>query len=581
MKSTQKRRYIADFETVTWLENETSVWAWGVMEIASEDYEMGEDIGGFINWCREHAGSIVYFHNLKFDGEFIIWYLLTSGYKCTNGETGRTAKSFNCIISEMGQFYKITIRFDSRKTITIIDSLKIIPFGVKKIPDKFGLNINKLDINYFEERQGGGLKENDKKYLLNDLLIPGRAIKMFLDEGLYEITQASNAYKNYRDMIGRNTFRHFFPVLKLNVDENIRKSYKGGFTYLNPIYEGKVLNEGIVIDVNSLYPWVMRTAYLPIGEPRLFKGKYKKDLLYDLYIQQLSCTFELKPGKIPMIQVKNNQSFSPTEYLVNSGKDTIVLTLTNIDLELFFENYNVYNPVYIGGWKFRGLKGLFNKYIDYWTEQKIKHGKEGNAGKKQAAKLMLNALYGRFGLNAKSKMKIPYLENEIVKYKTVESEDREPIYVPMAAFITAYARKKTIETSQVIRDYSIKTYGVDKYIYSDTDSIHTLLSAEELLKIVDIDDYRLGAWKIETKFKRARFIQPKRYIEDMGGKLNIKCAGLPERCYGQVTFDNFRRGIGTIYYDKLRYKHVKGGVKLVPTTFQMDLKKLEISDIID
>lgn len=179
MKSTQKRRYIADFETVTWLENETSVWAWGVMEISNEAYEMGEDIEGFINWCRDHAGSIVYFHNLKFDGEFIIWYLLTSGFKCTNGETGRPAKSFKCIISEMGQFYKITIRFDSRKTITIIDSLKIIPFGVKKIPDKFGLNINKLTIDYFEERQAGGLQENDKNIYLMIYLYLGGLLKCF------------------------------------------------------------------------------------------------------------------------------------------------------------------------------------------------------------------------------------------------------------------------------------------------------------------------------------------------------------------------------------------------------------------
>ena len=127
-------------------------------------------------------------------------------------------------------------------------------------------------------------------------------------------------------------------------------------------------------------------------------------------------------------------------------------------------------------------------------------------------------------------------------------------------------------SSQAIKDYSIKKYGIDKYIYSDTDSVHTLLTAEELKEIVDIDDYRLGAWKIENTFSRARFVQAKRYIEETEKGLNIKCAGLPDRCYKQVTFNNFKRGIGTIYTDKLRYKHVKGGVKLVPTTFQMDIK---------
>ena len=58
-------------------------------------------------------------------------------------------------------------------------------------------------------------------------------------------------------------------------------------------------------------------------------------------------------------------------------------------------------------------------------------------------------------------------------------------------FITAYARKKTIETSQKIKEYSINKYGKDLYIYSDTDSIHTLLNIEELKKFCEIDDYEL------------------------------------------------------------------------------------------
>lgn len=570
MTNTQKRRYIADFETITWLENETGVWAWGAMDIENEsDYEIGTDISEFIEWCKRHAGGIVYFHNAKFDAEFIIWYLLKNGY--THETTGRKTKSFKTIISDMGQFYKMTIRFNQKETITIIDSLKIIPFAVKDIPSKFGLDIGKLEIDYLEERTDGELREGDREYLLNDLRVPARAIKMLIDEDLTQMTQASNAYKNYTDMIGKRTFRHFFPILKESVEANIRKSYKGGFTYLNPIYENKEIKDGIVIDVNSLYPYVMRTAYLPIGEPKLFKGRYKEDKIYDLYIQQLTCEFELLPGKIPMIQVKNNSAFKPTEYLTDSGGQTIVLTLTNIDLELFFKNYKVKNPVFIGGWKFRGLKGLFNKYIDYWIGKKIEYDKLGIKGRKQAAKLMLNSLYGRFGLNPENKTKIPYLENDIVKYQDLKGKDREPIYVAMAAFITAYARKKTIETSQKIRDYSLQKYGVDKYIYSDTDSVHTLLTADELKKIVDIDDYKLGAWKIENKFSRARFVQAKRYIEETEKGLNIKCAGLPDRCYEQVTFDNFKKGIGTVYVNKLRYKHVKGGVKLVPTTFQMDL----------
>lgn len=66
----------------------------------------------------------------------------------------------------------------------------------------------------------------------------------------------------------------------------------------------------------------------------------------------------------------------------------------------------------------------------------------------------------------------------------------------MGCFTTAYAREKTIRTSQAIKDYSLKKYGIDLYCYSDTDSVHCLLPIEELKQFCEIDDVKLGAWRI-------------------------------------------------------------------------------------
>ena len=123
-------------------------------------------------------------------------------------------------------------------------------------------------------------------------------------------------------------------------------------------------NLGLVLDVNSLYPSVMKNAYLPFGKPIYFSGKYEESYLYPLYIQRIACSFELKEGKIPTIQLKNNPSYNPTEYLTSSNGEIIDLTLTNVDLKLFFEHYNVDNLYYDGGWKFKQVRGLFNNYID-------------------------------------------------------------------------------------------------------------------------------------------------------------------------------------------------------------------------
>lgn len=90
-----------------------------------------------------------------------------------------------------------------------------------------------------------------------------------------------------------------------------------------------------------MYPAKMKYEALPYGTPIYFEGEYKKDPLYNLYVQTISTIFKLKPGKIPSIQIKNNLSFEPTEYLESSNGDLVTLTLTNIDLELFKENYDI------------------------------------------------------------------------------------------------------------------------------------------------------------------------------------------------------------------------------------------------
>ena len=94
-------------------------------------------------------------------------------------------------------------------------------------------------------------------------------------------------------------------------------------------------------------------------------------------------------------------------------------------------------------------------------------------------------------------------EDEIIHYKLSEKQEKEGIYLPIGAFITAYAREKTIRTSQAIKDYSIQKYGQDMYIYSDTDSIHTLLSIEELKQFCDIDDIRLRSLETRRKFYKS------------------------------------------------------------------------------
>ena len=578
------RKFACDFET-TANEDDCRVWAYALCEIGNVDnFKYGNSIDEFIRFCKNKKENyILYFHNLKFDGEYIFNYLLNNGYECIKTKKERRDNSFTTLISDTGQFYSIEIFFETQNKkhinkVTIYDSLKILNFSVEQIAKDFNLPIRKLELDYKANREIGHiLTEHEIDYIRNDVEIMARALEIMFNQNLTKMTIGSDALDNYKRM--NKNFKKYFPILPYEIDKDIRRSYKGGFTYLNDVYKEKETADGIVLDVNSLYPSVMKYEKLPFGSPLFFEGKYEYDLLYPLYVQTLSCTFNIKENKIPTIQIKNNLAFIPNEYIKSSDGDVVTLTLTNIDLELFFEHYDVDVIEYHGGWKFRSIKGLFSGYIDYWSSQKIQAKKDKNDALYRISKLMLNSLYGKFGLNPDVRGKFPYLnEDGIVKYGMYPKEIRESIYIPVASFITSYARRKTITTSQSIKDYTTNKYGIDYYIYSDTDSIHLLnIDENELSSFVDIDDYKLGAWKLESKFKRGKYLRQKCYIElGYDDRLNVTVAGLPKKLAPLVNFDNFNIGFTTENINdekikqtgkKLTFKHVKGGVLLVDTDF--------------
>ena len=586
------RKFTADFETNVDI-NDCRVWAFALCEIGNVDnFIYGNNIDDFIKFCaNKKENYVLYFHNLKFDGEYIFSYLLRNGYTCIKDKKERDDKTFTTLISDTGQFYSIEIYFETKNPkhvnkVTIYDSLKILNFSVDAIAKDFNLPIRKLEIDYKEYREVGHiLTEDEVNYIRCDVEIMARALEIMFNENLTKMTIGSDALANYKEI--NTNFNKYFPILPYEIDKDIRQSYKGGFTYLNEKYKEKETGSGIVLDVNSLYPSVLKFEKLPFGEPIYFEGQYEEDLLYPLYVQQITCIFEVKDGMIPTIQIKNSPSFLPNEYVKSSDGLPVTLVLTNVDLELFFKHYNVYEPTYSGGWKFKAIKGLFSNYVDYWSNKKIEAKKNKNRALYMIAKLMLNSLYGKFGLNPNVRSKYPYLdENEVVKYGMYPKEIRNSIYIPVASFVTSYARRKTIETSQKIREYSINKYGKDLYVYSDTDSIHCLFDAEyeddkvvipndkDLYDIIDIDEYKLGAWKLESIFKRGKYLRQKCYIElGYDEKLNTTIAGLPKKLGDLITFDNFKIGFTTEGMEtenkKLTYKHVKGGVMLVDTEFSI------------
>ena len=622
MKEIKRKKYTADFETTTNPED-CHVWAWGVCEIGDKNkFVYGNNITTFFEFCQRDGNFDIYFHNLKFDGEFILYYLLKNGYKYIENRKDRENKTFTTLISDLGQFYMIEIFFEvgnkKLNSVKIMDSLKILNMSVLEVAKSFGLGelaekIKEEKIDYEKERKEGyEINAQELIYLKNDVEVMAIALNQIFSEGLTKMTQGSNALNDYKNIIKEDNFDYYFPVLDYDIDHEIRKSYKGGFCYVNPENQEKIIHNLMILDVNSLYPSVMYYNLLPVGQPVYYEGKYEYDKFYPLYIQCFSCSFELKKGKLPTYLSKKSYK-NRNEYVVSSNGEIEILVMTSVDMDLFFKHYDVYDLKFINGYKIQGKLHLFDKYIDKWSSRKIESKKIGNHGMYLYSKVMLNSLYGKFGLNPDGGVKEPYLnEEEIVKYKTVEGEKRKTIYIPMASFITSYARKKTIETSQKIKDFSIEYYGKDYYCYSDTDSIHMKHIDIDLLKnIIEIDPYKLGAWDLEGEPDFGKFIRQKSYIEYINGQYKITCAGMSKSCikynenkdkvyykifdeneckykdeynncngckylgnnscfWKEFNINDFK--VGFFCGGKLGFKHVPGGVILQETSFLLKEK---------
>ena len=387
-----KKRYVADFETTT-SPDDCRVWCFSITEIGNEENTyIGKDIHEFFTHIETLGSCIIYFHNLAFDGQFIIYHLLTNEFTHTT-EQKIKPKEFSTLISDDGVFYSIKVCLKRYCIIEFYDSLKKLPFTVKKIAKDFDLPEQKGEIDYNKERPVGyEVDENEREYVTNDTVIVSKALKHQFDEGLTKMTIASDALNSFKSL---SKFNELFPVLDDTTDDYVRHSYRGGWVYVNPIYQDVDLENLQVFDVNSLYPSRMYDCELPYGEPIYYQNEYVYDKEYPLYICRIRATFTLKEHHLPTIQIKNNYRFVGTEYITECTDYPVELILTSVDYNLFCDMYDIGYIEFIDGFKFKSIHGIFKDYIDKWNKVKMDNtGEGGKPALRTIAKLMLNSLYG-------------------------------------------------------------------------------------------------------------------------------------------------------------------------------------------
>lgn len=600
------------------------VWASGIYSV-EDDSEVAIDMsieGAFQSMVNiaskapKNKKAIFYAHNASYDCSYMKDYLLKQGFKqyeplYYNDEeiSDQPPKSILAVETVEHIFYKLVIATKSGLVFEIRDSLKKIPLSVDSIAKAFNLDTLKGAIDYDMIREYDHvLTDNEREYLKNDCVIMTQALRYFYNQGFSELTISSSALNNWKETLftkeqydnwckkkkesgakikglgSKNLhkkaiekqYRQLMPEIDKEIDDFIRRSYKGGITYVNPKVKGKNIRlRGRVHDVNSLYPSRMHNTLLPWGTPVEFGGKYKQDKNYPLYVQQIYITHaQLKDSNsFPFIQIKDKsyphnfgRGYKSTEYL--SVIEDAQLVLTNVELEDFLKHYEVSGLQYLGGYKFRGKKTIFNNYIEKWIEVK----KNSKGGMRQIAKLMLNSLYGKFATNCKRETLRNYVNEYgyVVTNEVIEEHNSKFEYTAISSFITAYSRRTLINAV-----YSIP---FDNFYYCDTDSIHfndknpdgSDVKIDNNLFPIDFDNSGdLGLWKLEGVFTDAKYIGAKKYMELIEGEWDVKCCGLPSEVRATIKGkDMFEYGVE--FDNKLRKLTGVGGVRLIKTKYKLN-----------
>lgn len=635
---------VGDFETTVFKgQTYTEVWASAIVEMGTEDVNIFHSIGETWEYLKAlNQNLIIYYHNLKFDGSFWLnFFLNDAGLKqaVIKDEKTETVEfidrkdmknnTFKYSISNMGQWYSITVKIKG-KYIEIRDSLKLLPFSVKRIGTSFGTKHKKLDMEYEGLRYAGcPITEEEQAYIANDVLVVKEALEIMFSEGHKNLTIGSCCLSEYKRLTGRTVYEEQFPnIYEIPIDETygatnageyVKKSYHGGWCYLVEEKKEKLLTNGTTADVNSLYSSMMSSESgnrYPVGKPLFWKGDYIPEVIERenyYYFVRIRTRFELKPGYLPFIQIKGNPLYKGTECLKTSDildpetggyiryietengveEHKVTLTLTMTDFALIKEHYNLTGIEILDGCYFASEIGIFDDYIEKYKKIKL----ENKGAKRELGKLFLNNLYGKLATSPNSSFKYCFLNpDNALSFVTIDEHNKTPVYIPAGSAVTSYARNFTIRAAQA------NFHGVDKpgFTYSDTDSIHCDLPAEEITGI-KIHDKNFCCWKLESGWDYGWFVRQKTYIEHIvsedGKKIehpfyNVKCAGMPKRSkdlfiksmtgegdLGELTLEesdfikvkrkltDFK--IGLRVPGKLLPRQIKGGVVLTPTSYEM------------
>ena len=509
----------------------------------------------FENFLKpKYNGFKLYAHNLsRFDAVYLLMnlYKLKERLNIKIEALPRDEKFINIkikygySISKKRYLYSIEIRDSLLMLINPLSKLIKYFLSEDKELNKYKDNSKHIIQGLIGKNSENLIKDFDfrkilLKYCLNDCESLAKIIFKFalLIFNLFKInihnypTISSLAFAIFRSKYLESD--KLIPKISGKIYKDIKKAYTGGHVDVYKLYSNEEIHS---YDVVSLYPTVMLNNEYPVGKITHFIGNILHNKL-NYTLDDLIKKHAFVKCDI-FIDKSINRPLYQTHILFKNRMRTMCVTGTLLNQWIYLPELMKYqqlinNKIRIiedsikEGYLFDS-KSLFKNYVESLFN--LKNSVNKNDPLYLISKILLNSLYGRFGLklrisimdlvssknietfikglNVSDVIKITDNYSLVISEKTVEDGITLNSSVAIAAAVTSNAR---MYMAPLILDNELDI------LYTDTDSIKTKVKINEIERYKYLDHDNLGGLKYEYTFQESIYLTPKVY----GGIINDK-----------------------------------------------------------
>lgn len=500
------RNYTVKFESITakefYTEQRARVTYWAIAEVtqAGNIIATGKTLDEFFDVILPMCGRFTVI-DLNFYGYFLLYWLYEHGYAFNRKLD--TSKSFDVWVNDTGTWYSLRAvhkrKNKKRDYAEFVDAHQKLIVPVAELPQAFGLTC----------------PTNTPEL---EAMATAQAVYIMHKQGMRGITLSADCFREYVHTIGEKAYKSFFPELPDYVCDAVQQAYVGGYNYIAPKYINKDIRVNSY-DENAMYAAIMLYCRLPCGMAMEYYGQPPKKGY--LYVHKFAASFSLKDGYLPTVKLRDRLDVGG-DYLIEQ-RTPIEMVMTSVDYELFLKHYNIISIEHIGGFAFQARNGMFTEYMSRWSDIKIY---TTIPAQRTIAKHHLTHLYGVFGRSKTRKSKTPEYSGGVVSWHIATNTGKFN-YMPIAAFVTAYARKQIIEIGQA---------NFDRFVCACTDSVKLeyVPNANNTPPGVKLSR-ATGDFKLEYEAAPFKILKHNTYAYITDGVLNIVASGMSAEARTAIT----------------------------------------------